>query len=115
MQGNNCNIHAGTVRQTPHPRRSLGMTFYTSADPPLAAARRARPDDGRADKTPQFWERFVGKFPELLRWVPMLLATFAQPLDVQSWKPFADQISGIGVQISGITVLISGFSGSLVS
>ena len=72
--GNNCNIHAGTVRQTPHPRRSLGMTFYTSADPPLAAARRARPDDGRADKTPQFWERFVRKFPELLRWVPMVEA-----------------------------------------
>ena len=72
--GNNCNIHAGTVRQTPRPRRSLGMTFYTSADPPLAAARRARPDDGRADKTPQFWERFVCKFPDLLRWVPMVEA-----------------------------------------
>jgi ectoine hydroxylase-related dioxygenase (phytanoyl-CoA dioxygenase family) len=65
---NNSNIHAGTVRQTSRPRRSLGMTFYSQLAPPLAAAR----TKGRPDKTPEFWARFVGKHPDLLRWVPMV-------------------------------------------
>jgi ectoine hydroxylase-related dioxygenase (phytanoyl-CoA dioxygenase family) len=74
---NNSNVHAGTVRQTPRPRRTLGFHFYPELRAQLGAAVRHHDNAGTSGGPVGVLERGVGRFvddyPELLRWVPTVV------------------------------------------
>ena len=69
---NNSNVHAGTVRTTPRPRRTLGMSFYAELQARVGAALR---DNENYTNTilAQGVGRFVSKYPDILRWVPIVV------------------------------------------
>lgn len=68
---NNSNVHAGTVRTTPRPRRTLGMHFYPELQAQVGAAMRDK--DGSRTTLASGVGRFVGDYPDILRWVPTVL------------------------------------------
>ena len=80
---NNSNVHAGTVRQTPRPRRTLNFHFYPELQAQIGAAVRHKEAPGTSGGPVQVLEngvgRFVDTFPDVLRWVPMALAEMRAP------------------------------------
>jgi hypothetical protein len=72
---NNSNVHAGTVRTTPRPRRTLGMHFYPELQAQIGAELRGDADheEGVIRRLENGVGRFVSRYPSQLRWVPMVL------------------------------------------
>jgi ectoine hydroxylase-related dioxygenase (phytanoyl-CoA dioxygenase family) len=69
---NNSNVHAGTVRTTQRPRRTLGMHFYPELQAQVGAALRDKDIESGAILA-RGVGRFVSEYPDILRWVPIVL------------------------------------------
>ena len=69
---NNSNVHAGTVRTTQRPRRTLGMHFYPELQAQVGAAMRDK-ETNSSEVLAKGVGRFVGEYPDILRWVPIVM------------------------------------------